>query len=341
MNGAGRSVSVTSARVIYSTAVAAGVRMEDLLACVGLPSDLLQQPGARIPYETSKRLWNVAGRLSGDECFGLHAAERLRPEYFGAFGYAVRTCVSGREAVERMVRYGNSFFPDIDFALEIEGPLARFTHAFRDGPEDNVPASQFIVAAFVVLSREFTGVDLTPRAVGLTQAPPRRDDEYRRLFRAPVRFREPTNAVIFDRALLDLPLLGSNPDLQHVLDRFVEEYLRRLPRFPELTGRVHRMVAHALQSGGESVEAAARKLRLSPRTLQRRLRDEGTSYRRIVEVVRRELAERYLRQPELSIDQVADRLGFSEPSAFHRAFRRHTGVTPAAYRGQLGADLRR
>lgn len=160
-------------------------------------------------------------------------------------------------------------------------------------------------------------------------------DEYRRIFRCPVSFSEEESSVTFDTSLLDVRLRGANAELLNVLEGHVEAFLAHLPRSTDFAARVQQAVADGIQDGRFGLEATARALHMSPRTVQRRLRAESTSHREILDGVRKELAQRYLRERDLSVDQVAYFLGFSEPSAFHRAFRRWTGMTPAGYRGPL------
>ena len=187
----------------------------------------------------------------------------------------------------------------------------------------------------MLVARQFTRVDWEPRAVSFSHAAPSSDQEYRRVFRARVEFGARENAVEFERALLELPLVAADPDLLEVLEPQIEDFLARVPHRQRFSVRAREAVRSALQGGDATLDAAARALGLSPRTLQRRLREEDTSHREVLEEVRAELASLYLADLELSLDQVAARLGFSEPSAFHRAFRRWTGTTPAAYRSRI------
>jgi AraC-like DNA-binding protein len=327
------SVFTSNARFLCEVAGARGAGRNALLAEVGLSPQLVDDRKARIPYTAAKALWDAAARFCGDEFFGLHAAERLRPEHTGAMGYAVRSSLSGTDAIQRMIRYVHLYYEDVELALVKEGSRSRLTQRFSGGePGEYGHATDFILAAFVLYGREFTGVEWTPTLVSFQHKAPSRVDEYRRIFRCPVSFGDAENAVAFETRLLGLGLRGSNPELLAVLESHVEAYLARLPRRADFASRVRQAVAEGIHGGSFGLEKTARGLHMSARTVQRRLHAEGTSHREILDGVRQELARRYLREHQISLDQVACYLGFSEPSAFHRAFRRWTGTTPAAFR---------
>jgi AraC-like DNA-binding protein len=141
--------------------------------------------------------------------------------------------------------------------------------------------------------------------------------------------------MLLPRRSLDRPLVRADAGLCAVLERHARELLERLPRATSLSGRIRQLVAGDLVKGVPSPAEVARRLHMSGRTLQRRLREDGTSHRALVDELRRDLAMRYLGEREIGIAEVAFLLGFSEASAFHRAFRRWSGTTPSAYRRSL------
>jgi AraC-like DNA-binding protein len=192
--------------------------------------------------------------------------------------------------------------------------------------------SEFIVAAWVVVARQATGVDFAPLQVRFRHPRPTSLEAHRRLFRAPIRFGEPVNGLVVRRALLQTPLTRADPGLCAVLDRHVRELLERIPRATALRERVRQLAAQALSTGPPRAATLAHRLHMSRRTLQRQLQGDGTSARELVDTLRRDLAMRYLSDGQVAIAEVAFLLGFSEASAFHRAFRRWSGTTPATYR---------
>lgn len=272
-----------------------------------------------------------AWRLSGDECFGLHAAERVRPGAFDVLGYTLHSSATLGGAFERLVRYNHLLHDLADLRLTVNGGEARLS--LRLLPE-GTPRQQaeFSLAVFLLFSRQATGTNVVPRVVEFSHAAPADLSEHRRIFQSPIRFARPATTLVLPRQALDLPLLQADPGLCAVLERQLRELLARLPAGESVLDRVRRLITTELCGGDPSVESVARRMHISPRTLHRRLRDAETSYRAVVDDLRQDLAVRYLAEDRLAIAEAAYLLGFSEASAFHRSFKRWTGRTPADYR---------
>src|SRR5262249_43347614 len=149
---------------------------------------------------------------------------------------------------------------------------------------------------------------------------PAAPSEHERFFGAPVRFNQPHNQLVFPRAHLDLPMREADASLASHLDRHLDVVLSGLSRAPSFVDSVRRAVGEDLRGGLPRVEEIARKLHMSPRTLQRRLRDAEVSFQALLSEVRRDMGLRYLRESQMSVAEVAFLLGFSEVSTFHRAF---------------------
>lgn len=156
--------------------------------------------------------------------------------------------------------------------------------------------------------------------------------EHQRLFGCKLQFGWERSELVFARDLLDAPLVKADPTLQAILEAQVVSVIEKLPKGEATTDAVRRHLAGELGKGQPTLEQIAPRLHMSPRTLHRRLDDEGTSFRKILSEVRRELASRHLMERRLAIGEIAFLLGFSEPSAFHRAFKRWTGHAPLIYR---------
>jgi AraC-like DNA-binding protein len=270
---------------------------------------------------------------SGDDAFGLHAAEQIRPGAFDVLDYAIRSSATLGEGLQRLARYHRILHDAAVIQLRREGGAVRLTHTLptEAAALPRHPA-EFIVAAWVVVARQATGVHIAPVEVTFRHAPPVDVTEHRRLFRVPVRFKQASNGILLQRALLDTPLVRADPGLCAVLERHVHELVERVPRATAFSDRVRQLVASELSGGGSSATTVARRLHMSRRTLQRQLGADGTTFRALSDGLRRELALRYLFEREVAIAEVAFLLGFSETSAFHRAFKRWSGTTPAAYR---------
>jgi AraC-like DNA-binding protein len=158
------------------------------------------------------------------------------------------------------------------------------------------------------------------------------DDEYESTLGCPVRVHAAWSGFVLSRETWALPMRRRDPVLLAVLERQADARMARLPPAEDLVAHVRRAVTTGLADGRASMTEIARQLAMAPRTLQRRLSDEATTFQRVVEEVRRDAAERHLGESALSIAEISFALGYSEPAAFHRAFRRWKRTTPQAYR---------
>jgi AraC-like DNA-binding protein len=197
--------------------------------------------------------------------------------------------------------------------------------------------TQFADCAFagtLAILKDLTGLaEDTPLSVeAWFQCPPPPGPDRARALGCPVRYGAPETRFVIRRAPLERPLPRSHPSLFDYLERHASTVLARLPADGGLSIRVRRLITEGLRSGEPSPRAIGKKLSLSERTLQRRLREEHTTFAELLDGARRELAELYVGEPGVAAYEVAFLLGYSEPSAFHRAFRRWTGVTPQEFR---------
>jgi AraC-like DNA-binding protein len=320
-------------RLVVEALEAVGADVGGLLTAFGLERAALENVDARLPASLDLALWAEAPRLSGDECFGLHAAERVRPGSFDILGYTLRTSPTIGGAFERLVRYNRLLHDQSEMRLTAQGEDARLS--FQLFPE-GTPRQQaeFSLAVFLLFTREASGFDVVPHAVEFSHAKPKDVSEHRRIFRGPLHFRRPRPALVLSRSVLDLPLGQADPALLTVLEKRLHELISRLPPGEGLMERIRRLIAAQLCGGDPKVERIGRELGMSPRTLHRRLREAGTSFREVIDGLRQDLAVRYLAEERLAISEVAYLLGFSEASAFHRSFKRWTSQTPADYRGR-------
>jgi AraC-like DNA-binding protein len=328
------TVSNRIVKLVLAMVAARGGDPAECRRRVGLDEAALADVEGRVPLEQEGRLWTEAARLLGDSDFGLHAAELLQPGAFDVLDYALRASPDLAEALARLGRFNRLLHDVAEIGVRHEGDRACVWHRFRGDPRGAVRhAAEFTVASWVVFGRQSTGQDWAPREVWFQHAQPADVSGLRRFFRAPLRFGQPENAMLLDRGILAIPLLKADPGLCVVLDRHAEDLLRRLSPVAESPlARVRRVVSEELESGEFSAASVARRLKMSPRTLQRVLAEEGTTFRDVVEELRRELALRYLHERSVSISEVAFLLGFSESRAFHRAFKRWTGKTPGEFR---------
>lgn len=325
-------ISVKVIRAIVAGAAAFGVDPAELLGAAGIdPAELADEDG-HVPHSAERRLWREAVRRTRDESFGLHLSERLAVDTFGALGFAVRSSATLGEAYRRAARYLRLLVHGPALSIHLEGSSAILRHEPPRGPVPSRHAVEFFFGNLVMIARHGVDATFVPRSARFRHEAPARTDDHHRLFGPDVRFGQARDEIAMDRAALEKPQSHAEPALGEVLDRHLGALLAALPESASFMDRARSALAAELGRGEPSLTALAGRLRMSPRSLQRRLQQEGTSLSSLLDDLRAEMATRYLGESRESISEVAFLLGFSEVSTFHRAFKRWTGVTPAAFR---------
>lgn len=326
-------VSARIASLILAAAEARGVVPADLSRHAGFDLALLGDPDATISIEVEDALWNGGAELTGDELFGLHSVALLRPGMLDVLDYVIRTAPTIRESFERLARYNRLMHSDAVFTISDRGDRVRIEHAFASaGRRPSLHASDMTLASLIVVGAQLSGRPLVARAVELPHEP-RDAAAYTEVFGTAPHFDRPVGALELDRADFDRTCPAGDTALGKVMLRHAELLLASLPA-PAATfaSRIKQLLATTIEGGMMSLAAAASALHMSERSVQRRLADEGSTFEDLVDELRQDLARRYLADPRIAIGEVAYLLGYSEPSAFHRAFKRWTGVTPTEAR---------
>jgi AraC-like DNA-binding protein len=298
----------------------------------GLDPAKLTDPDARFSAEGMIRLWRLAARVTGNVYFGLEAANFWHPTTMNALGYSWMASDSLRDALARMARYGRIVSTMVDMRFEEFDDHFVFEFAPHTAGTDMPPeAIDAGLATFVSMCRTSYGDDFHPLRV-VTQRPEFDDPtRYLAFFGAPVEFSAQDNILYFSKESLEAHLPTANARLARINDRVITEYLAQFEK-DSTSMRVRARLVDLLSAGDVSQQDVADSLHMSLRTLQRKLNEENTSYKTLLEEIRRQLAGQYLRQACLSVSEVTYLLGFSEPSNFTRAFKRWTGHTPSEFR---------
>jgi len=304
-------------------------------------ADLATVPGPtdRIEADKLDAILRLAIPLIRDPAFGLQAARCWHPSNLGVLGHAWLSSSTLRTGLKRLSRYyrlvGERTITEIEESRQ--GVKVRFW-ARRGNPAAVAVAAVLVDVAMAFLldmCRMNAGAALRPVAASLRRGRPENVDAYERFFGCPVRFGAEENVFVLSAKDADRLLPSSNKQLAAVFDRMLAEELARLDK-SDVIARCRAAVLEDLPSGEASAEDTAKQLHMSPRTLQRKLAEAQTTYVQLVDDTRKDLALRYIEDPRRSITDITFSLGFSQPSAFTRAFRRWTGLAPSEYRAKLG-----
>jgi len=305
---------------------------ETLLRAAGIDPALIRNPHARIPSQKGEALLHALATQIPDPAFGLEAGHCWHPSNLGALGYAWLASSSLRTALGRLARYWRIINLQVIATLsDVPGGVA-FAHLPPRGDEVIERVRGDMVMAIVLdMCRSNFGRTLTPRRVDLRHAAPADAKPYETLFGCPVVFGCDANRLVLERADADRALPTSNRQLAAVHDRILVEELARLDK-KDVMARFRASLLERLTSGELSEHDLARDLNMSRRSLQRRLAEADSTYQSLLDDTRRDLALRHIEDPAKSVTDVTFLLGYSQQSAFTRAFRRWTGTSPSAYR---------
>lgn len=313
----------------------AGADGDALLAAASMNEAELADPDGRISVQRHLRLIRALSALPTP--MGLELGSRLGVEGLGVVGYAMQHDATLGSALAWLERYRAVVLDDVVARME-EGSVGgrasiAFCHLVPPTLVELREPAEIWAAAQLSTLRRLTGQELAPWEVHLPHRAPANTDRHEAFFRSPIRWEASRIELHFDPAVLDLPLARAHPELFRYLERRAEALRDELPP-SSIRARVRQALERSLANGEPRVEMVAHELSMSARTLQRRLAEEGTTFAGLLDEVRRERAELLLRDPRLAVSEVAFVLGYSEPAAFFRSFRRWTGTTPKAFRAK-------
>ena len=334
-----RAVSIDVLRALFEIVEKAGVSREALLRAAELDPEALEAAGGRLPRTVVYRLNECAIDLTGDLALGLHWAETITGNTFAPVSPLLAHSADLRQAFESLLRFDRLLSDDTGYVLleDDERVTVRCVHLAGESPRADRFISEMIVAGFFKLIRSFN-VPAGSLQVSFSYAAPSYRAEYARLFEGSERFEQPFTGIVFDRALMNTPSPHRDEDVHSALRSVAERRLLRLAQRTPYAVRVRDLLVQRGAAGRTDMESVASALGLSVRTLRRRMCDEGKTYRSVVDEALAILAKHQLRSTQRTIQEIAYDLGFADTSAFHRAFKRRTGMTPQAYRAkQLGA----
>jgi AraC-like DNA-binding protein len=330
-----RTTAAIWVRGIVEMLAAERLDVPALLAAAGIDPAGLDAPGARLSTDKISLLWQLAAERSGNAAIGLAQHDVAKPANFDVVGYTMMSCADLLGAFERLERYLRILSDAMTMSLSEEGGRFRMTFELIGG-ERPVPRQriEFIMVTLIGFLAWISGRDVRPVAIELPYPAPQAIAPYREVFRCPITFDADSNSLLFSRADLALPLPTSNPVLAEMHERYAGDYLRRFDH-DRISHRAREAIIRRLPDGEPRRDRIANELRMSERTLQRRLGEEKTSFVDLVDGTRRELAGQYLGRLHLSLGQAAYLLGYADQSSFFRACKRWFEVSPGQYRNQL------
>jgi AraC-like DNA-binding protein len=331
--------SMVSARVVLALVDAAehvGVARDVLLPAAHLDRSLLTAPDTRVTRADLYRVAEHALDLTGDPAFGLHWARRLDDRAFAPVAQLVAHAATLRQALALLARFSRLLADEADYVVhERDRQLTvQYLPLDRESPRLRRLSADLIVGGLWRIVRSFSPGARPDEVAFEYPAPPERAD-YDRFFETTVHFGRPFTGVVFDGALLQAPSTAKDDDVREALEAVAERRLLQITGRTPLATRARDVLVRDRLPHSADMECVAHRLGLSVRSLRRHLEAEGTSFGDVLREAQTAVARDLLRDPRRTVQDVAYEMGFSDATAFHRAFRRWTGTTPRAYRASL------
>ena len=314
-----------------------------VLADAGVDFDPLDPgaPGCRPEVSAMQysRVYQHVLRLLQDETFGAVGSELVAPGAFRMMCYCIISCQNLGQAIQRASEFYRTFFDErSQLTANFSDRVARVGYRTRIRP-DRTQIAAADAYGLSVWHRFFgwlCGRPIELRRVDFTGGAPDHPHRYEELFGCPLYYHQPHDLLYFDSECLTWPVVHTEHSLREFLRTAPYQLLimDRAPDSDNLSAQVKAMIGHDFREGFPGFETISGALNMSAPTLRRRLKREGTTFQQLKDNARCEAAKLCLHRPELSINEVALEMGFTDPSAFHRSFKKWTGLTPGQFRAQ-------
>ncbi|MCZ6675549.1 MAG: AraC family transcriptional regulator [Verrucomicrobia bacterium] len=315
-----------------------GCDSRDIFERVGLDLDAITDSAQRIPVEPVCKIWQLAEKEIKDSTFGLDVQRFITPTTFHALSIALWSSSTLKDALQRLVRFGrvlnNSSIKSFDESGE---SWCLTVSVLRDKDDQPLIAYQDLDAFFatiVTICRSIYRPNFCPVLLELERSQPSEKGKHEEFFQCQINFSASDNRMFFDKQQLGEALTSCDPEAALQAEALAAKRLSTLDK-NNFSNQVYNEILSDLLTGNANEEYIASTLNLTLRQLQRKLSDEGTNFRRILDSTREELALTYIKNEDLPIIEIAYLVGFSEVTNFSRAFKRWTGKAPGAYRASL------
>lgn len=318
-------------------AVRCGFSIEPLFRTAGIETDLRHHVTPMLRPATL--LWlmrECVAQARAPHHFPFELGEAFAFENLPALDTFVTTSPTLRDAL-RIFGWLQTLMPLCTVTVDEHGSQAVLKVELTQLPPDAPGAEYFTETEFAAINkfaRMLVGDDAQADCMCFTHGNMSRVAQYEQLFKTPVRLNQSYNGLVFNKSLLDAPLKGASPTLHKQAESVVHEYLSKAPGKVSLVELLHQAFAENPQLLGQGIERAAARFQLHPRTLQRRLQDEGHRFADVQARARFQLASDWLVREHTDVETVSERLGFADRHSFTRAFKRWAGQTPSEFRRQ-------
>lgn len=311
-----------------------GIDPKPLYKKAGINPDLMSNPSARINISCVDELWKQADEIITDPCFAVKMAEFWHPSQIGALGYAWLASSTLRRGFNRAVRYIHVVSEDLNLNIADTPAGLKVTVDLEDSIFTLPQHHDLVLTVMMHMCRFNFGEELLPTEVKLAHPEPECSSDLYDYFRTDIEFDAEQSCLTIARSDADERLASANKQIALVHDEMLMRYLVQIKK-GDIVQQVQSIILDNLPDGQVTDKLVANELNLSERSLQRRLKEHQTTFRYLLDSVREMVAKQYIENPVNRMSDIAFLLGFSEQSAFSRAFKKWTGKSPVEYRNSL------
>lgn len=327
------TISSAKASAFLNNFGAYGASIDQVLENARVNPHVLLSPDQRITSAELKKIMEEAVRLTNNEDIGLLQGESISRGFSNILGYVLLNCSTLGEAAEKYCKYERIVDGTSITGLRLDRSQYHITITTTDDILANVRQfSDFKLSGIMSYAKLLTGRKIIPVKACLTYERPKNTLLHERIFECPVHFGKECDMLIFKREDFDIPVIEPNKSLLALFEKIAQDELEELGVHGIYTERISNTIIGELKGSLPTIDRIAAMLSMSTRNLQLCLKKEGTTFTGLVNEIRKKTAFNYLSDSGNSIDEIAFVLGFSESSAFHRAFKRWTNMTPGEFR---------
>ncbi len=334
-------ISIAATAGLLEAITAAGGNPDQILQTWGLDRSVFSKPEGFIPCSIFAGILKEAARSTGDDCFGWHFGESFHPKNIGPLAYVALnspTIGTGIQnvGIQNVERYLHVYDSSAKWFFTADGNRGYIRYVLTDLGIDPLRQSNEHGMTIVVNTlRMMVGSQWAPQEVQFAHEAPAQTSEHHRIFHSPVVFGCETNALVIDLGFIERQVPAADQQLYQIMRQYLDQVLSEMPREDGFLSSIRKAIAESMRDGDPTLARVAKKMAMGPRTLQRRLKEYGFDFKKLVEDTRQRFAVSYLKDRKNTLTEVAFLLGYSELSAFNRAFKRWTRSTPLDYQRKM------
>ncbi|MFB9329956.1 AraC family transcriptional regulator [Paenibacillus aurantiacus] len=331
-------ISISMVYPVMKAIMHKGLDWEAFCKDASFDGGLLQDPEARIPGSELERIMIAAADYTGDDHFGLNQGLITDIADMGILGYVMMHSRTVEGALTAYRRYNDILCSGFNLESATSGEELRIRLVLEHPGQMARHCAEDMASSLFLLLGKLANRRTPLLRVSFAHEAPAVIEPYRHVFGLTPSFGAPHNELVLPLGVLDAPVLYADPKLLGIFESVARDTKLGLTKHESFTRRTEQWIGACMPASFPSLQQTADHFGLSMRTVQQKLKEEGTSYQALSARVRRELAIAYLRKPGYSVGDIAYALHFSEPSAFQNAFKKWTGFTPGQYRAQAGLN---